>query len=76
MIWSLVGQFPRSVVKAAWPRLEDLSLRFAGEDIGGRDLVRLLDAVPPTLRCLRLVERQAILTIGGVIAAGCNGRAS
>jgi uncharacterized protein (TIGR02996 family) len=43
-----------SVIKATWPRLEDLSLRFASADIEVRDLVRLLPAVPPTLRCLRL----------------------
>jgi uncharacterized protein (TIGR02996 family) len=43
-----------SVIEAAWPRLEDLALRFGSADIVVRDLVRLLDAVPPTLRCLRL----------------------
>jgi uncharacterized protein (TIGR02996 family) len=43
-----------SLIGASWPRLEDLALRFEATGVHARDLARLLDALPASLRSLRV----------------------
>ncbi|MEP6859461.1 MAG: TIGR02996 domain-containing protein [Deltaproteobacteria bacterium] len=43
-----------SLTAALWPRLERLTLRFSGLDCEPRDLISLIDALPPTLRHLSI----------------------